>query len=152
MPIPDHQNVDLTGPCWHFLTLFTQELFCWLSFSLFVNVLNLFIFLPVCVYIFLILFKCTKLKFAFFSKLQNDFEAAWFYTFCDFRNWTLCCRAGIFFISLIYKKIVSLAREAEFSFSKNHRDLKIIFCVENLQIPSFYFKNNRQKENSTYKF
>ena len=38
---------------------------------------------------------------------------------------------------------------AKFSLSKNHRSLK---KIENLQIPSFYFKNNPPKENLKLKF
>ena len=35
---------------------------------------------------------------------------------------------------------------------KNHRGLKDQYFHENLRIPSFYFKNNCQKENSKLKF
>ena len=84
----------------------------------------------------------------------------WYRAFLLFLKRAHCCRTRLFVwvqfqrIGELLRMHASGARAAKFSLSKNHRDLKINICSENLQIPSFYFKEqspNRKFEIWFYK-
>ena len=71
--------------------------------------------------------------------------------FCDFRKLTNISDDQVYFYEFKSKKAANFAaHEEKYSFSKNHRDLKINILSENLQIPSVSIKEHSQKSNSKF--